>query len=130
MCNTCVTYIADIPMPRSTYNLITLSNEIRTLDSTVEFLKREGLLNNATHCKKCDNVSTVVHKRAGTNYHYFACPNCHTQTSVREGSIMAHKHTGYRTFVNLCYTFIMFSGLTLAQKIHEVFFCLYFFFFF
>lgn len=109
-------------MPRSSYNLITLSNEIRTSDSAIEFLRRQGLLNNASKCAKCGNVSTVVHKKAGTNYHYFACPTCRTQTSMRDGSIMAHKHTGFRTFINLCYTFIMFSALTLAQKIHEVYY--------
>ena len=38
----------------------------------------------------------------------------------RDGTILAHRHIGIRTFILLTYSFAMCQGLTLQQKIHEV----------
>ena len=49
-------------MPRSSYNLIKLSSEIRTSESAIAFLKSQNLLNNATVCQKCNSVNDTVCK--------------------------------------------------------------------
>ena len=48
-------------------------------------------------------------------------------TSIRDGTLLSRANIGIRTFILLAYTFIMFQGLTIAQRIHEVL-CPYYYF--
>ena len=107
-------------MPRSSYNLIKLSKEIWTADSAINFLRSHSLLKNAAQCDKCGSTNDTVCKAPNSNYHYFPCLNCKTKKSIRSGTFFSAKHTGLRTILLLIYNFVMFSSLTISQKIHEV----------
>ena len=111
-------------MPRvfSSKNLVSLANRVRTSEAAVSFLQQNGILHSKTRCSKCFNELTDMRRRPGTSYWYFHCQPCQTSVSIRNKTILSHSKIGLRTFVMLAYTFIMCQGLTIAQKIHEVFF--------
>ena len=110
-------------MPRvfSSKNLVSLANRVRTSEAAVSFLQQNGILHSKTRCSKCFNELTDMRRRPGTSYWYFHCQPCQTSVSIRNKTILSHSKIGLRTFVLLAYTFIMCQGLTIAQKIHEVF---------
>lgn len=104
----------------SDFNLVKLCDQIRASDSAVNFLKNCGILNKSASCRKCSAEVSLMQRKAGTGYWYFSCMNCKTKMSVRNNTILSHANIGLRTFIMLCYTFIMCQGLSLCQKIHEV----------
>ena len=111
-----------MPPSKSSFTLITLSNKVTASESAVEFLKSQNILNNSSICKKCGTCNTKVVRKRNTSYYYFPCEkqNCNSMTSIRDGTILSHANIGLRTFILLVYTFIMFQGLTISQRIHEV----------
>ena len=118
-----------MPPPKSSFTLITLSNKVTASESAVEFLKSHQVLNNSSTCKKCGTLNSKVVQKKNTSYYYFPCDNknCNSMTSIRDGTILSRANIGIRTFILLAYTFIMFQGLTIAQRIHEVL-CPYYYF--
>jgi hypothetical protein len=117
-----------MPPPKSSFTLITLSNKVTVSESAVEFLRSQNVLNNSSVCKKCGTCKTKVVRKRNTSYYYFPCEtqNCNTMTSIRDGTILSRANIGIRTFILLSYTFIMFQGLTISQRIHEVLISCYF----
>ena len=67
----------DFRMPRSSYNLLTLGNEIRSSESAIMFLQSRNLLHKSSTCSKCSCVNDTVRREPGTNYYYFPCLWCH-----------------------------------------------------
>ena len=105
----------------SSYNLISLCDEVRTSESAVAFLKDYGILNKRATCSKClREVDEMVCKPGTSDDWYFLCSSCKTRVSVCTNTILSHDKIGIRTFILLAYTFIMLQGLSVAQKIHEV----------
>ena len=67
----------DFRMPRSSYNLLTLGNEIRSSESAIMFLQSRNLLHKSSTCSKCGCVNDTVRREPDTNYYYFPCLWCH-----------------------------------------------------
>ena len=102
----------------SKFNIIRLHDQIRTPELQVEFLQKHGILNKSHTCVKCKTVNISVKRRAGTKYHYFECPNCHKQTSIRRNTLLYNKGISLRSFLMLAYFFICLN-FTHQQLIHE-----------
>ena len=102
----------------SNFNIIRLQDQIRTADLQVEFLQKHGILNKSHTCVKCKTVITSVKHRAGTKFHFFECPKCHQQTSIRKKTIIYNKGISLRFFLMLAYFFICLN-FTHKQLIHE-----------
>ena len=108
-----------MPPCKSSYSLVTLCSEVKRALDAVNFLIFHKILNKTAECKKCGTELSEQCHKPGTAYYYFPCHKCKTMVSIRDGTILSHSNIGIRTFIMLTYTFVMFSGLTLAQKIHE-----------
>ena len=102
------------------FNLVTYCNKVRTTAKAIAFLQSVGVLPKTVKCSKCDQTLATLSRKPRTAYFYFACKDCNTMKSVRDNTILAHKHTGMRTLCILSYLYSTCTGLTLAQKLHEV----------
>lgn len=108
-----------MPPCKSSYSLVTLCSKVKRSLDAVNFLIYHNILNKTAVCRKCDTELSEQCHKPGTAYYYFPCHKCNTKVSIRDKTILSHSNIGIRTFIMLTYTFVMFSGLTLAQKIHE-----------
>ena len=106
----------------SSKNLVSLANRVRSSEAAVSFLKENGILHSRTECSSCLTELTQMRRKPGSAYWYFHCVPCKAKVSIRNKTILSHSKIGLRTFIMMAYTFIMCQGLTIAQKIHEVFF--------
>ena len=102
----------------SPLNLIKLHDQIKTPEMQVDFLQKHGILHKSSKCDKCDLVTDKVHRRAGSKYHFFRCPKCLQQSSIRKNTILYNKSISLRSFLMLAYFFISLN-LTHDQLIHE-----------
>ena len=109
-----------MPRARSSDNLVTLFYKVKKLESAVSFLQEHGVLHKSVKCTKC--LREVVHfnQEKGTGHFFFRCRSCNTKVSVRDNTLLSQGNIGIRTFILLTYLFIMLQGLSIAQKVHEV----------
>ena len=109
-----------MPSAKSTLSFVTLTDKVKCSENAISFLKEHGILNSSANCKKCFRELTTMKRLNNSAYWYFHCQLCDTKVSIRDRTILSHSHIGIRTFCLLLYTFVMFQGLTVSQKIHEV----------
>ena len=69
-------------------------------------MKKHGILHKSSKCDKCDLVTDKVHRRAGSKYHFFRCPKCLQQSSIRKNTILYNKSISLRSFLMLAYFFL------------------------
>ena len=64
-------------------NAIALADRLRSPDDQVSFLQEHRILHHAYTCPDCDLTTEDVKLKSGTNYWYFNCNGCNSQTSLR-----------------------------------------------
>ena len=120
-------------------NAISLAEKLRSPADQVSFLQSRRILPKTYTCPDCQLTCEKAKLKPGTNYFYFHCPGCNSQTSLRlviaimflfmfmmslyrTGTILSGKGIMLRTWVLLVYFFAP-TQLTHQQLIHEVDLC-------
>ena len=109
-----------MPRARSSNNLVTLFYKVKKLESAVSFLQEHGVLHKSVNCTKCLREVDDIDQETGTGHFFFRCHSCNKKVSVRDNTLLSQGNIGIRTFILLTYLFIMLQGLSVAQKVHEV----------
>ena len=82
--------------------LLELLPLLSTVDGTLDFLARRGLLSNSCQCQQCLIPCTKVLRR-GIDMYVWRCPRCHRKKSIRDGSFFSGSNLSLQKLVTFIY---------------------------